>query len=105
MLLRLTARCWRARRSSSRRVCVPAATAVPGSRVSSQAQMSESQQTVIGVLAIGRVVGPMSVKRPGVCPEGVDEVQAGLFQGFERYLHAGERVDRGGSGEQVRDGS
>ena len=47
---------------------------------------------------------PVAVEAPGVRPETVDEVEAGLLERLERRVRAGERVERGGGGEQVGDG-
>ena len=42
--------------------------------------MAQGQQAVVGVLAVQRIVGPMTVEPPLVGPKRVDEVQALLLE-------------------------
>ena len=45
-----------------------------------KAQMAERKQTIVGVLQIEDVVGPVSVKTAFVRPKRVDEIETWLFQ-------------------------
>src|SRR5579871_3221846 len=47
----------------------------------SQAEVSQGQQAVVGVLAIQIFVGPTATKGPAVAPQAIDEVQARLTNG------------------------
>jgi len=64
--------------------------------------MAEGEQAVEGVFGVEVIVGPMAVEAALGAPEGVDEIEA-LFArgGGEFALQAGQRVERGGGGEQV----
>lgn len=57
-----------------------------------QAQMAQGKESVISVLAIHVIIRPLSMKRPLVGPERVDEVEASVPKVFERNLHAGQGV-------------
>src|SRR4051812_22479686 len=65
--------------------------------------MPQREQAVVGVLAVEHVVFPVPDECPLAAPERVDEVEARLFDRADVGLHADERVQRGGGGEQVRD--
>jgi hypothetical protein len=43
--------------------------------------MSESEKSVVGVLAIERIVGPVAVEAARAGPKRIDEIEAGFFHG------------------------
>ena len=80
----------------------PPRVALPGG-CASQAQVSQGEEGVPGVFAVGGVVGPVSVEGSAAGPEGVQEIQGGLLEVLEGDLCPGQGVQGGGGRQQVGD--
>src|SRR5687768_5575019 len=65
-------------------------------------QMAQREQAIEGVLRIQVIVRPVAVKAPLRAPQRIEKIEAQLshWRG-QRSFEAGERMQRGGGGQEV----